>query len=267
MYTLMDAHPVTIVVVMAALLVTPFYVFGTYVFSGASPRKGAVIGTGFLLWGAMMTWVCLTDLPRNAGQLGALIVPACWLAPTLVLFAWRDWFLDKPLSQRWLVGLQVWRMIGAVFLVEMVGENIPGIFAYPAGIGDIAVGVIAAGVLLLYRNREAIPRTAILLVLALGVTDFLSAFFFGFTSSAGALQLFHPAIINDTLLFPTGMIPLFLVPYAIFFHALSWLALQRFDARAAGRKDDLTATQASRAPAGENGARPAPTRLRRHPGR
>jgi len=54
--------------------------------------------------------------------------------------------------------------------------------------------------------------------LATYVFSFISAFFFGITSSEGPLQVFHPAITNNLILFPTGMIPLFLVPYAIFFH-------------------------------------------------
>ncbi|HEV3258023.1 MAG TPA: hypothetical protein VG013_14155, partial [Gemmataceae bacterium] len=56
---------------------------------------------------------------------------------------------------------------------------------------------------------------------------FLSAFFFGFTSSPGPQQLFFPTVVNDSLLFPTGLIPLFLVPCAICFHTLSLLELRR----------------------------------------
>jgi hypothetical protein len=59
------------------------------------------------------------------------------------------------------------------------------------------------------------------------VADFISAFFFGYFSSDGPAQLFFPEIANNTLLYPTGLIPLFLVPYAIFFHTLSWLTLRR----------------------------------------
>jgi hypothetical protein len=61
------------------------------------------------------------------------------------------------------------------------------------------------------------------------MADFMSAFFFGFTSSEGSpLQLFFPAVTNQLILFPTGMIPLFLVPYAIFFHFLSLFNYLKF---------------------------------------
>ncbi|UCH46419.1 MAG: hypothetical protein JSU95_09790 [Betaproteobacteria bacterium] len=131
------------------------------------------------------------------------------------------------MSQRWLVGLQVWRVIEGLFLIEMARGNLPGMFAYPAGIGDIVVGVTAAVALIAYRSRAQLPRAALLTVLVLGVADFLGAFFFGFTASKGPQQLFFPEVTNDLLLFPTGMIPLFLVPYAIFFHTLSWLSLRQ----------------------------------------
>jgi hypothetical protein len=223
----MNAHFLTVTVIAATMLVTPFYVFTSYVFSGASARKGALIGTGFLVWGAAMTWVCLSDIARSVGPLGNLIVPICWITPSLILILGRNWFLSEPLSQRWLVGLQVWRLIGGVFLIEMARGNLPGVFAYPAGIGDILVGAVAAIALIAYRNRAQLPRTAVITVLVLGVVDFLGAFFFGFTSSEGAQQLFFPDVTNDLRLFPTGMIPLFFVPFAIFFHTLSWLSLRQ----------------------------------------
>jgi hypothetical protein len=227
MYTIMNASPLTLVIIVATMMVVPLYVCATYVASNASLRKGMVIAYSLLVWGAIMTWVCLAEVPRSIGLLGMLIVPVCWATPTLVLFLCHQWFLDKPLSQRWLIALQVWRVIGAVFLIEMARGNIPGIFAYPAGIGDVLVAVVAAGVLLRYRHMAEPPRGAILLVIGCGVADFVSAFFFGFTSSAGPQQLFFPAVANHSLLFPTGMIPLFLVPCALFFHALSGLTLRQ----------------------------------------
>ena len=66
------------------------------------------------------------------------------------------------------------------------------------------------------------------MVIAAGVLDFLSAFFFGFGSSETPVQIFFPEVPNDLIVFPTGLIPLFLVPYAIFFHTLSWLSYRKF---------------------------------------
>jgi hypothetical protein len=176
-----------------------------------------------------MFWVCLSDTPRRLGLAGNLIVPVSWILPSLVLYWKRNWFLSAKLSQKWLIGLQLFRVIGGVFLIEMVRGHIPGVFAYPAGIGDLLVGLVALVILLAYRKSARVPKSGVFLVIALGVADFLSAFFFGITSSEGPFQLFYPNITNNLILFPTGMIPLFLVPYAIFFHTLSILNYSKFE--------------------------------------
>ena len=229
MYQITNAHLLTLVIIMASIMVTPIYIFATYVFSGASKIKGLITGIAFLLFGSLMFWVCLSNIPNEIGLLGQLIIPIAWLMPSIILLLKKNWFLSQRLSQRWLVGLQVFRAIGGVFLIEMYLGNIPGIFAYPAGIGDIAVAVIALAVLLGNIKEDRISAKAIFMVILLGVLDFLSAFFFGFFSFETPLQIFHPQIQNNVAAFPTGMIPLFLVPYAIFFHTLSALNYIKFD--------------------------------------
>ncbi len=224
MYSLLDAHFLSIVIIVGSIMVTPIYVMATYVFSGASATKGFRIGCVFLVWGAFMFWVCLAEMPRKMGLPGNLIVPAAWFLPSLILYWQRNWFLSRELSQKWLIGLQLFRVIGGTFLIEMSRGNIPGIFSYPAGIGDILVGIASFVVLLAFRKQDLVPAIYIMFIIVIGIADFLSAFFFGFTSSEGSpLQLFFPAVTNRLILFPTGMIPLFLVPYAIFFHMLSLL--------------------------------------------
>ena len=80
--------------------------------------------------------------------------------------------------------------------------------------------------LIRYRNQE-IPNGAVILVFTIGITDFVSAFFFGFTSSATPFQLFAFDQPNQVQLYPTGLIPIFLVPYAVIFHILSITEMQR----------------------------------------
>ena len=232
MYTLMDAHPLTLIIIMSSVMVTPFYLLATYVFSGASPTKGLILGALFLVWGAVMAWFVLAQVHEGWGPLGQLVTAVCWVTPSVLLVAFRGWVLSDPLDQRWLVGLQVFRVIGGVFLIEYARGNLPGVFAYPAGIGDIAVGLLAAWLLLTYGKRGRLPAWGVLAVLVLGVADFIGAIFFGTTSSDGPIQLFTHDALHDPLVFPVGMIPLFLVPYAIFFHTLSWLTYRQQRANA-----------------------------------
>jgi multidrug transporter EmrE-like cation transporter len=234
MYKIMDVHFMTVIIIIGTIMVPPIYALGTYVFSEASRTKGMQIGIAFLAFGSLMGWVCLSGVPRRLGLIGNLIVPVAWILPSLILYLRRNWFLSQRLSQKWLIGLQVFRVIGSVFLIEVALGNIPATFAYPAGIGDIFVALVALTVLLRFRHMERIPWGAVLIVIVVGVLDFLSAFFFGFFSSETPLQLFFPAVPNTVVGFPTGMIPLFFVPYAIFFHTLSALNYDRYERAADG---------------------------------
>lgn len=78
MYEILDAHPVTLIVIAGSVMVTPVYLLATYVFSGASPRKGLLAGMSFLVFGALMSWICLSDAAGRLGFAGDLIVPAVW---------------------------------------------------------------------------------------------------------------------------------------------------------------------------------------------
>jgi len=73
----------------------------------------------------------------------------------------------------------------------------------------LLVGIIALAVLIRYQNQE-IPKGAVKLVFTVGIADFVSSFFFGYTSAATPFQLFAFDLPNQVSLYPTGLIPLFL---------------------------------------------------------
>ncbi len=147
--------------------------------------------------------------------------PLIYLAVIAGIAYWsRNWILGFGVSQHLLIGLQLIRPVGMVFVLETFRGTVPPIFAHPAGWGDLAVGLIAAYVLFRYRG-QAIPGHWVLIVATLGLLDFASAFFFGFTSSDTPVQLFSHEAPNPVLDYPLGLIPLLLVPYAVVAHILS----------------------------------------------
>jgi len=148
------------------------------------------------------------------------------LLASIIAYKARHWILGKGVSQHILIGLQLIRPIGMVFVIEHTQGNLPGIFAYPAGLGDLLTGVLATYVLYRFWNTR-IPPFWILLVAVVGLLDFVSAFFFGFTSSATPVQLFAFENPNQVTEYPLGLIPLFLVPYAVIAHILSLAQLSR----------------------------------------
>jgi len=128
----------------------------------------------------------------------------------------------------WLVGLQVYRILGGIFLVGWARGAIPGIFALPAGIGDVTTGLLALPVayLLASRNRDGV-RPAIAWNI-FGLLDFAIAVGIGLATAPGPLQVIVPSIPNTGVgLYPTVLIPAFAVPSSILLHVLSLRQLRR----------------------------------------
>jgi len=212
---MLNASPFTTWSILIIYFLLPLYVFGTFYFSGASKKKSIKLALITTLWGALIFWVVKSNLRDLLGQIGLALPLITLIIPVGIVYIARHYLTQDDLSQFWLVGLQIVRVVGVVFLLEMVRGNIPGIFAYPAGLGDLATGVLAFGVLCIGFSRKKIPIWGIWAVAILGITDFAGAFFFGFTSGANPLQLFSFEMPNLVILYPTGLIPMFLVPFAI----------------------------------------------------
>lgn len=130
----------------------------------------------------------------------------------------------------WLIGLQVYRVLGGAFLVNWTHGAIPGSFALPAGIGDIAVGLLALPAALWVSSGTRAGRKFGILWNLLGLADFAVAITMGILSSPGPLHVIalnHPNTLIST--FPTVMIPAFAVPSSIILHALSLWQLKRME--------------------------------------
>lgn len=184
-------------------------------------KKAQRIGIVTAITASFAMTAVMYRLVDQIGLMGSILIVFMWVLPATIVWIKREYF--KGLDQRKLIALQIFRLIGALFILEMWRGNIPGSFALPAGIGDILVGSIALYLVLRFKK---IPRWGVVLVLATGLIDFAVAFFFGFTSLPGPGQVFAKGFANQVNLFPTGMIPLFLVPYAIVFHILSFINLE-----------------------------------------
>ncbi len=146
----------------------------------------------------------------------------------------------------WLVGLQVYRILGSAFLVAWIAGRIPGFFALPAGIGDVAVGLLALPVAVRLQSGNRGGRGAAIAWNLLGILDLTIAVGLGIASAPTPLQLIVPAHPNTLLgTYPTVMIPAFAVPSSILLHALSLrqlLRASRHPASAAPGREAAVAT-------------------------
>jgi hypothetical protein len=209
--------------------ITPWFFYILVRESGRSLAQAWRMFALALIW-ATLSWILVkADLGWGDSplfQLRPIIILV--LAIVIALVASRRF--APGLNQTYLIGLQLFRAIGMVFVLEWCRGNLPGIFALPAGWGDLAVALVALAVLIRYRGKP-IPKAAVYMVAVLGFVDFASAFFFGFLSSETPFQLFSFDFPNRVIEYPTGLIPLFLVPFAVVFHILSIAEARRSNLR------------------------------------
>ena len=182
-----------------------------------------VSSMALVVWGVASTVLAYRGFfqPRSARSfppIGTnLIAVLLLLALCLILST----SLRRLLSnQTYLTRLNVWRLLGAVFLILMALGQMPALWAIPAGIGDVLVGAAAFSVA---RHLES-PRgrrRAIIFNL-LGMTDLIVAVFLGVTTNPGPAQIFHttPTSVLITK-FPLALVPTFLVPLAFTIHVVS----------------------------------------------
>jgi hypothetical protein len=118
----------------------------------------------------------------------------------------REFVLSADL--RIIVGMQAWRWAGFGFLTLYTYRVLPGVFAWPAGVGDMLVGITAVTVLAsLLRNPAFASSKRFVLWNLLGILDLAVAI------SIGALvPLLAPALYGTVTTSPMAQLPLVLIP-------------------------------------------------------
>ena len=102
----------------------------------------------------------------------------------------------------------------------MFNGQVPALWAWPAGVGDIIVGAaapwVASGL-----DAPGGRRRAIIFNL-FGVADLIVAVGLGITTNPGPVQLFHTTPTAALMTrFPMALVPTFLVPLAFMLHIVS----------------------------------------------
>jgi len=127
-----------------------------------------------------------------------------------------------------LVAEQIYRVNGLIFVFYTLRGELPMLFGFTAGFGDIAVGLFAIAAARMLARNAASARPVTYLWNALGLLDFVIALTLGFLSSPTPLQRFafdHPNRLISA--WPLVMIPVFIVPLSAILHILSLWQLGR----------------------------------------
>ena len=183
------------------------------------------LGVVFLL-GTQGAFAGRTDSPPLAIFFGVAVPLLVFLTAYFRWDAFRNFILgaDLPL----LAAVQAWRCAGFGFLSLYSHAILPGLFAFPAGLGDMAIGISAPWIALRLVRAPLYARSRRFVVWnILGILDLLIAVSMGTLCSG----FFHGFVGNITTApmaqLPLVLIPAYLVPLFLMLHFTSLVQARR----------------------------------------
>ena len=128
----------------------------------------------------------------------------------------------------WLVALQLYRVFGSVFLAAALRGALPGVFGFPAGIGDVLTGLFAVPAAMAVASGTTESRKAAIIWNIFGLTDLAVVVTLGMITLPGPFQLIVSNVASiGAGTYPTVLTPAFAVPSSILLHGLSLRQLRR----------------------------------------
>lgn len=170
-----------------------------------------VIGTGHLL-------------TNDQSSLLAPIAITVFIPVALFLTAYalsapvRRFVLAQDL--RTLTMMQHWRVVGFAFLALYAFGALPGLFAWPAGLGDVAIGLAATIIVArMDRDPDYARSPGFLRFHLLGLFDFVVAFVTVGLAAGGFPGLIANGVTSAPMdVWPLNLFPSFMVPAFIILH-------------------------------------------------
>jgi hypothetical protein len=179
---------------------------------------------------ALAVWLLLVG---SLGAAGAFVGPpgtpplpiAIGVAAPLALFfaslrlsqSFREFVLSLDL--RLIAAMQAWRWAGLGFLSLYAHKLLPAVFALPAGLGDMAIGVTAPWIILaLVREPGFAARGTFIRWNVLGILDLVIAVSIGAASALLATGAPGEVSTAPMATLPLLLIPAFLVPLFLMLH-------------------------------------------------
>jgi hypothetical protein len=177
--------------------------------------RGLIVG-----WFVFALGASALEVFKNGSNRIGFEVAIAAVTPILVFSLWfaasekfRQFTLS--LNPRSLTLAQSSRIVGFTFVLLEAKGVLPGVFAFPAGYGDMAIGATAT--LVAWKLATPRHRGSFILWQALGITDLVTAVALGTTAP---LLSPHGATMAAMTVLPLSLIPTFLVPLFLIFHVI-----------------------------------------------
>jgi hypothetical protein len=119
-------------------------------------------------------------------------------------------------------GIQAWRFAGLGFLALHAHGVVPGLFAWPAGLGDIAVGITAPWVILALIRQQSFTSSKTFVVWnLLGILDLVVAVSTGVLAATRAAGVSGEITTAPMAQLPLVLIPAYFVPLFVMLHLIA----------------------------------------------
>lgn len=181
------------------------------------------------LWLAVAWSAAVSGFFSAGGAGGAPPVSLVRYLPTLIaapilLWSRRIGAVLDAIPAGWLVALQVFRLQGAVWLLGWAHHTQPTLFAAPAGVADVLVGLFAVPVALSLASGSRESRRAAIAWNVFGLADFVFAIAVSTAIGLHLIETGFPAAVGG---YPAVMISVVGVPQSILLHLVSLRQLLR----------------------------------------
>jgi hypothetical protein len=157
--------------------------------------------------------------------LTAILPPLLFLAAYAISKRLRQFVLAQDLET--LTMLQHWRVLGFAFLLLYAFDRLPALFAWPAGLGDVAVGLLAPIVVMQMAKDPAFVQSWRFLGFHIvGMFDFAIA-----VATASLASGVLPSFVSNGItsgpmeVWPLNIFPSFFVPIFIILHLAVFLKI------------------------------------------
>jgi len=206
---------------------------GSITESVASERNNGQANVRSVVIAALALWLSLTiflgsqgafvaspDSPPLRLFLGLAIPLAAFFTAYFRWSAFRAFILGADL--RLVSAIQAWRWGGLGFLSLYANGGLPWLFAFPAGLGDMAIGFTAPLIVLaLIRDPLFAASRRYVMWNLLGIVDFVVAVSMGVLCSGflpGITALMGNITTGAMARLPLVLIPTYMVPFFIMLH-------------------------------------------------
>ena len=208
----------------------------------AEPRSTVPSGTTILVAASVVAWFAIVAVLGARGGfvsppgvpplpilLGVVTPLAVFFVAYLLSRSIREFVL--AIDPRLMMAMQAWRFAGLGFLALYAHGVLPGFFAWPAGLGDIAIGVTAPWLLVVLMRHPsfAASRTFVIWNL-LGILDLVVALTTGALGTILVAGADAGVTTGAMAQMPLVFIPAFFVPILLALHAAALLQARRLAA-------------------------------------